>query len=99
MRLVVDRGAEAEEAHGAGHDGDHHERQAELGLVDALVLPRQVDADPVVERARDHLAEDGHDEGREADEPRFADAEAVRRPDEDDTIDDGEYNDPRNGSA
>ena len=63
MRLVVDRRAEAEEADGAQHDDDEDEDEAELGLVDAAVGAREAQADVVVERARDDLAEDGEDEG------------------------------------
>ncbi len=65
MRLVVDGGAEAEEADGSCDHGNDHKRQAEFEPVDALVLLGQVDADPVVERAGDNFADDGQDERAE----------------------------------
>ena len=99
VRLVVHRGAEAEEAHGPEHDDDEDERQAELGLVDAAVPPRERQADVVVQRARDDLAEDGEDEGGQGDQAGLGDGEVVRGLDEDDAVDDAEDDDPRQGRA
>lgn len=99
MGLIVDGGAEAEEADGAQEDDDDHHGQAELGLVDAAVLLGQPDADPVVQRTRDHFADHGHDERAQADQARLRDAKVVGRVDEDDGVDDGVNHDPGDGGA
>ena len=99
MGLEVDGGAEAEEADGAEDDGDEDEGEAELGLVDAAVLAGEDEADVVVERAGDDLAEDGKDEGGDRDEPRLGDGEVIGRGGEDDAVDDAEDDDPRQGGA
>lgn len=92
--LIGDGGAKAEKANGAEDDGDEDEWEAELGLVDSLVFAGEAHADPVVQGARDDFANDGQDEGGDADEARLADGEVVRGCDEDDAVDNGKDDDP-----
>lgn len=51
MRLIVNGGLGAEEADRPKDHRDDDESEVELGLVDALVLLREFEADPVVEWA------------------------------------------------
>lgn len=49
VRLVVDRGSKAKEAHRSQNDCNRNEREAEFRLVDALVPFREVNTNPVVD--------------------------------------------------
>lgn len=88
--LVVNRGAEAEEADTPQDGGEDDEGQTKFGLVDTAVFVGEVHADPVVHGAGDDFADEGEDEGGETDEAGLGDGEVVGGFDEDDTVDDGE---------
>lgn len=95
MRLIVNRQTKAKEPHGAEDNGHKDEGEAELRLVDPLVPAGEVQTNPVVEWARDHLSDDRQDERGQTNQPGLADGEVIRRRNEDHTIDDTEDHDPR----
>jgi hypothetical protein len=99
VRLIVHRGPESEETHRPEDDRHGNEREAELRLVDALVLPRQIQTDPIVQRARDNLPDDRQDERAETNQPRLADGEVIRRRRENLAVHHREHHDPRQRRA
>lgn len=85
--LVVDSGAKPIESRDTEYDNDNHEHQAELWLVDTVVAVGHLQADPVVERSGDCFADDAKDEGTQASQASFANAEVVGRGGEENAID------------
>lgn len=94
VRLIVNRGPKAEEAHRSQDHCNHDKWKTELWLVDALVFLGEIDANPVIGRSRYDLAQDGQDKWRKTDEAGLADCEVVWRRDEDDPVHHREDNDP-----
>lgn len=92
VSLIVDCGAETEEADSAQDGGENNQGQAEFGLVDTAVLVGEVDADPVVHGARNDFTDQGEDERGETDETGLGDRKIVGGFDENDAVGDRKDN-------
>lgn len=98
MDLVLQTGAEAEEAEDAEEEGQDVEAETEFRFVDAVVPAGQL-LDGIVIQGPGHEAEDGGDEGRDADEPDGRDAEVVGGPAEQLRHDTAQHDEPRGRHA
>lgn len=63
MSFVMDSSTKAVESYAAKDNNHSHEHESELGFVDTVIHPCELQAYPIVQRTRDCLADDAENEG------------------------------------